>query len=114
MPGILTGICSVIGNSFAIVPARSHEFVMVTSALKSSPHKNPQLVPSYYKTVKYQKKLVQAEYEEEHFLRVEVVFFYLFNNVFPTAIHRCLMKILLFSQQLSVLFVAFLVCGCGV
>lgn len=57
MPGILTGICSVIGNSFAIVPARSHEFVMVTSALKSSPHKNPQLVPSYYKTVKYKKKI---------------------------------------------------------
>ena len=63
---ILTGICSVIGNSVAIVPARSHEFVMVTSALKSSPHKNPQLVPSYYKTVKW-KKLVRAEYEEQAF-----------------------------------------------
>lgn len=41
----LTGICSVRGNSLAIVPARSHEFVMVTRDCKSSDQKCPQVVP---------------------------------------------------------------------
>jgi hypothetical protein len=45
---ILTGICSVIGNSLAIVPARSHEFVSVTRERKSSPQKYPHIVPAYY------------------------------------------------------------------
>lgn len=41
----LTGICSVRGNSLAIVPARSHELVMVTRDCKSSDQKYPQVVP---------------------------------------------------------------------
>lgn len=41
----LTGICSVKGNSLAIVPARSHELVMVTRDCKSSDQKYPQVVP---------------------------------------------------------------------
>lgn len=41
----LTGICSVRGSSFAIVPARSHELVMLTRDCKSSDQKYPQVVP---------------------------------------------------------------------
>ena len=43
----LTGICSVIGNSLAIVPARSHEFVILTRDRKSSIQKYPHVVPEY-------------------------------------------------------------------
>lgn len=41
----LTGICSTIGSSLAIVPARSHELVMLTSDWNSSAQKYPHVVP---------------------------------------------------------------------
>lgn len=44
----LTGICSVIGSSFAIVPCRSHELVIAAIFCKSSDQKYPQVVPSSY------------------------------------------------------------------
>lgn len=41
----LTGICSTIGSSLAIVPARSHELVMLTSDWNNSAQKYPHVVP---------------------------------------------------------------------
>ena len=41
-----TGICSTMGSSLAIVPARSQEFVMLTSDWNNSAQKYPHVIPS--------------------------------------------------------------------
>lgn len=63
--GTLTGICSVKGSSFAIVPARSHEFVMVTSDCTSSDQKYPQVVPCFSVFVSWHKTRI-------HYLSIEI------------------------------------------
>lgn len=40
-----TGICSTMGSSLAIVPARSQEFVMLTNDWNNSAQKYPHVVP---------------------------------------------------------------------